>query len=176
MDTNNGVQVDFNVSTQVNDQLMINETLSLPSVLNTFIINVTMSNNGGEFINIPPFRFGKRALQFYDNSCLIGFVGPVAIISSVINTCSSVNVTWIRPTIDDGILVMYNLSVFDNTFGVLLDTVIVNETMYTFTNVTNLFRHRYTYVITGFNELGEGISDNATFFYQRGTYDVFISL
>ena len=172
MDIDNVVQDALNVSTQVNDQLMINETVSLPSDLNTFIINVTMSNNGGEFVNIPSVRFGKRALQFYDNSRLIGFVGPVANIRSAINNCSSVNVTWDRPTIDDGMFVLYNLSVFDNTSGDLLDTIIVNETMYMFTNVTNLFRHRYTYVITGVNELGEGISNSKTFSYQRGTYDV----
>ena len=101
-------------------------------------------------------------------------MGPVANIRSVIDTCYSVNVTWDRPTIDDGTFVMYNLSVFDNTSGVLLDTVTVNETMYTFTNVTNLFRHHYTYIITGVNELGEGISNSKTFSYQRGTYDVCI--
>ena len=168
------VQDTLNVTTQVNDQLMISGTVSVPNDLNTFIINVTMSNNGGEFINIPSVRFGKRAFQFYDNSCLIGFVGPVANISSVINTCSSVNVTWDKPIIDDGMFLMYNLSVFDNTSGVLLDTVIVNETMYTFTNVANLFHHHYTYVITGVNELGEGISNSTTFSYQRGTYDVCI--
>ena len=32
----------------------------------------------------------------------------------------------------------------------------------------DLFNHRYMYVITGVNELGEGISNNKTFSYQRG--------
>ena len=41
------------------------------------------------------------------------------------------------------------------------------ETSYQFED-THLFRHRYTYVITGVNELGEGISNNKTFSYQRG--------
>ena len=48
-----------------------------------------------------------------------------------------------------------------------MNTVIVNGTSYQFED-TNLFRHRYTYVITGVNELGEGISNNETFSYQRG--------
>ena len=149
---------------------MISGTVSVPNDLNTFIINVTMSNNGGEFNDIPSFAFGKRAVQFYDNSCLIGFIGQVTNIRSVINTCDSVNVTWDGPTIDDRISVMYNLSVFDSTTGVLLDNVTVNDTMYTFTNVEDLFLYRYTYVITGVNELGEGISNNKTFSYQRGMF------
>ena len=174
MDSNDVVQDTPTVPTQINDQLMISGTVSVPIDLNTFIINVTMSNNGGEFNDTPSFAFGKRALQFNDNSCLIGFIKPVSNIRSVINTCSSVNVTWNRPTIDDRISVMYNLSVFDNVTGDLLDTVMAKNTMYTFTNVTNLFRHHYTYVITGVNELGEGISNSETFSYQRGTYDVCI--
>ena len=75
MDINDVVQDALNVPTQVNDQLMINETVYLPNDLNTFIINVTMSNNGGEFVNIPSVRFGKRALQFYDNILLNRFCG-----------------------------------------------------------------------------------------------------
>ena len=40
----------------------------------------------------------------------------------------------------------------------------------------NLFIHRYTYVITGVNELGEGISKNDTFSYQRGTLYMYNSI
>ena len=49
-----------------------------------------------------------------------------------------------------------------------MDTVSVYDTSYQFVD-NNLFIHRYTYVITGVNELGEGISNNDTFSYQRGT-------
>ena len=50
-----------------------------------------------------------------------------------------------------------------------MDTVSVYDTSYQFVD-NNLFIHHYTYVITGVNELGEGISNNDTFSYQRGTY------
>ena len=53
------VQDTPNVPPQVNDQLMISGTVSVPNDLNTFIINVTMSNNGGKFLSIPSFVFGK---------------------------------------------------------------------------------------------------------------------
>ena len=50
-----------------------------------------------------------------------------------------------------------------------MDTVSVYDTSYQFVD-NNLFIHCYAYVITGVNELGEGISNNDTFSYQRGTY------
>ena len=53
------IQDTLNVPAQVNDQLMISGTVSVPNDLNTFIINVTMSNNGGEFLPTPSFVFGK---------------------------------------------------------------------------------------------------------------------
>ena len=48
-----------------------------------------------------------------------------------------------------------------------MDIVSVSGTIHQFED-EDLFRHRYTYVITGVNELGEGISNNNTFSYQRG--------
>ena len=48
-----------------------------------------------------------------------------------------------------------------------MDIVSVGDTNYQFMD-NDLFIHRYTYVITGVNELGEGISNNDTFSYQRG--------
>ena len=49
-----------NVPTQVNDQLMISGTVSVPNDLHTFIINVTMSNSEGEFLPTPSVVFGKN--------------------------------------------------------------------------------------------------------------------
>ena len=49
-----------------------------------------------------------------------------------------------------------------------MNTLSVYDTSYQFVN-NNLFIHRYTYVITGVNQLGEGISNNDTFSYQSGT-------
>ena len=60
---------------------------------------------------------------------------------------------------------LFILKVLNDT-GYILDNVTVNGTSYQFED-TDLFRHRYTYVITGVNELGEGISNNKTFSYQQ---------
>ena len=48
-----------------------------------------------------------------------------------------------------------------------MDNYRVNGTSYQYKD-EDLFRHRYTYGITAVNELGEGISNNNTFSYQRG--------
>ena len=47
-----------------------------------------------------------------------------------------------------------------------MKSISVYDTSYQFED-RDLFIHRYTYVITGVNELGEGISNNKTFSYQR---------
>ena len=49
----------------------------------------------------------------------------------------------------------------------VLDNYTVYGTSYQFED-QNIFTHRYTYVITGVNELGKGISNSKTFSYQRG--------
>ena len=59
------------------------------------------------------------------------------------------------------------MSIIDDIDGTLLDTITVYDTSYQFED-EDLFIHRYTYVITGVNELGEGISNNKTFSYQKG--------
>ena len=53
------VQDTPSVPTQVNDELIISGTVSVSNNLNTFIINVTMSNNDEEFLPTPSFVFGK---------------------------------------------------------------------------------------------------------------------
>ena len=60
---------------------------------------------------------------------------------------------------------LFILKVLNDT-GYILDNVTVNGISYQFED-KDLFRHRYTYVITGVNELGEGISINKTFSYQQ---------
>ena len=100
-----------------------------------------------------------------------GFLEPVTNIRSAIDNCTNISIYWDSPTLDDDrvFILYYNLSIYDNITGSLVNTVIVNGTSYQFED-TDLFRHRYTYVITGVNELGEGISNNKTFFYQRGMF------
>ena len=43
---------------------MITGVINVPNNLNTFIVNVSLSNKGGEFLPTPPFRFnGKKLLH-----------------------------------------------------------------------------------------------------------------
>ena len=100
---------------------------------------------------------------------IIGIIGPVTNIGSVIDNCTNISIYWDSPTLDDDrvSILYYNLSIYDDITGSLMNTVIVNGTSYWFED-KNLFRNRYTYVITGVNKLGEGISNNKTSFYQRG--------
>uniref|UniRef100_A0A1X7TVI5 Fibronectin type-III domain-containing protein n=1 Tax=Amphimedon queenslandica TaxID=400682 RepID=A0A1X7TVI5_AMPQE len=96
-----------------------------------------------------------------------GFLGPPVSINSYSDSCSTIGVTWSDPNYQCGIEpVYYNLSIYDDITDSLVTTVAVYDTSYQFVD-SNLFRHCYTYVITGVNELGEGISNNDTFSYQR---------
>ena len=54
------IQDSASISTQVNDQLMITGVITVPNNLNIFIVNVSLSNNGGEFLPTPSFGFGKN--------------------------------------------------------------------------------------------------------------------
>ena len=60
------VQDTFNIQPQVNDELMFKGAFLLSTLISacfdTFIINVTMSNNGGEFLPTPFFGFGMKCI------------------------------------------------------------------------------------------------------------------
>uniref|UniRef100_A0A1X7T3Q1 Fibronectin type-III domain-containing protein n=1 Tax=Amphimedon queenslandica TaxID=400682 RepID=A0A1X7T3Q1_AMPQE len=153
LNIDNEIQDNNSISTQVNDQLMITGVITVPNNLNTFIVNVSLSNNGGEFLPTPSIGFGKA--------------GPVTNIDSSIDNCSTIDITWTTPTVDDRVSILYYiLRIYDAITGSLVNTVAVDDTSYQFVD-NNLFIHRYTFVITGVNELGEGISNNDTFSYQR---------
>ena len=99
---------------------------------------------------------------------MLGILGPVTNIRSVIDNCTNISIYWDSPTLDDDrvSILYYNLRIYDNITGSLVDTVIVNETSYWFEDKDSIYR--YTYIITGVNELGEGISNYKTFSYQGG--------
>uniref|UniRef100_A0A1X7TS42 Fibronectin type-III domain-containing protein n=1 Tax=Amphimedon queenslandica TaxID=400682 RepID=A0A1X7TS42_AMPQE len=155
LNTDNTVINNTSISTQVNDKIMAaTGSTSLITNLNTFIVNVSLSNNGGKFDYMPSFWFS--------------FLGPVTNIESSIDDCSTIDITWTAPTVDDGVSILYYiLNIYDAITGSLVDTVLVYGTSYQFVD-KKLFIHCYTFVITGVNELGEGISNNDTFSYQRG--------
>uniref|UniRef100_A0A1X7TJJ9 Fibronectin type-III domain-containing protein n=1 Tax=Amphimedon queenslandica TaxID=400682 RepID=A0A1X7TJJ9_AMPQE len=153
LNTTSTVINNASIPPQVNDQLMITGIITVPNNLNTFIVNVSLSNNGGTFNKIPSFTFG--------------FLGPVTNIDSSIDNCSTIDITWTAPTVDDRVSILYYiLKIYDVITSSLVNTTAVNDTNYQFVD-NNLFIYHYTYVITGVNELGEGISNNATFSYQR---------
>ena len=138
--------------------------------LNKFTVNVSLSNNGGTFNEMSFFGFSKQIILIYFILMVyvLGFLGPVTNIDSSIDNCSTINITWTAPTVHDRVPIQYYiLRIYDAVTDSLVDTVSVYDTSYQFVN-NNLFIYRYTCVITGVNELGEGISNNDTFPYQRG--------
>lgn len=101
---------------------------------------------------------------------IIGTPGVVTNIKLYIVNCSSIGVSWDVPanlhTVEAVPIAYYNLNIsIDDT---LWDVVSVNDTNYQFQD-SMLFLHRYMFVITAVNELGEGLSNSETFLYQRGS-------
>ena len=79
----------------------------------------------------------------------------------MISNCSDISVFW------DSSALNYNLEIYDGTTNELLKSVLVYDTRYHFEN-TELLIHCYTYVITAVG----GLSNNATFSYQRGIHSI----
>ena len=73
LNINNEIQNSASISTQVNDQLVITGVIAVPNNLNTFIVNVSLSNNGGEYLSTPSFGFGKNASDSNVNSYAFRF-------------------------------------------------------------------------------------------------------
>ena len=99
---------------------------------------------------------------------IVGIMGPVTNIRSLIDNCTNISIYWDSPTLHDNrvSVLYYNLSIYDSISSQLIKSVAVYDTNYQFED-QDLFIHRYTYVLTGVNEQGEGISNNKTFSYQR---------
>jgi uncharacterized membrane protein len=117
-----------------------------------FIVNVTLSNRGGE--TSYPFP--------------LGHLGPVNNITSSSTNCSIINVSWSRPpSVHDRVNIHnYTLRRYNDNGLVSSVTVNGNTTSYEFVD-EELFSHEYTYEICGNNELGEGNCSNGTFSYLR---------
>ena len=174
------VQKFFNLSTIADYQRMVvtgYTPLILPDTVNTFIINVLLDNRI-KYNSIPSSVFGNNTTCLSVSiTILSGFLGPVTNISSSPDNCSNISLTWYSPKVDDYRVSIqhYLLTIYDNITGIIVKNVTVYDTSYQFED-THLFRHRYTYVITGVNELGEGIPNNDTFSYQRGIVSLLLLL
>ena len=98
----------------------------------------------------------------------LDIIGPVTNIRSAIDNCTHISIYWDSPTLDDDrvSILYYNLSIYDDINHQLIKSVSVYNTSYQFED-QDLFILRYTYVLTGVNEQGEGISNNKTFSYQK---------
>ena len=153
----------------ISDQMMFvtgYASLILPNNVNVFIVNVSLSNKGGEFNDVTSFKFGKTCccLHFY-----LFVIGPVANIKSEIDNCTTISVSWESPYINRLSIVYYNLRIYSDSNNQLVRSVSVYDTSFQFEGI-NFYINHYTYIITGVNKLGEEIPANETFTYQRGTY------
>uniref|UniRef100_A0A1X7TA18 Fibronectin type-III domain-containing protein n=1 Tax=Amphimedon queenslandica TaxID=400682 RepID=A0A1X7TA18_AMPQE len=86
---------------QINYQLMIaTGNTSIPSCNDTFIVNVSLSNTEGTYSEMSPFTFG--------------YLGPVTNITFSIVNCSTIDITWTAPTVDDRVSILYyRLKIYD---------------------------------------------------------------
>ena len=100
-------------------------------------------------------------LALHNYFFIVDIAGVVTNITSMISNCTNISVFW------DSSALNYYLEIYDGTTNQLLRSVLVYDTSYHFED-TELFFHQYMYVITAVNELGEGLSNSATFSYQRG--------
>ena len=97
-----------------------------------------------------------------------GFLTSVLNISSSLDNCTIISISWDHPNVDSRVQISYYiLLIYDDVNKMLLHNVSFNGNEYKYEN-QELFYHRYTYTIYGINELGEGEHNNSTFSFQRG--------
>ena len=157
----------------VKNQLII-VNISSSVNLRTYLVEVTLSNPAGQFdYTINVFPFGKLYITYYV-VCVYyllyetGFLTSVLNISSSLDNCTTITISWDPPNVDSRVQISYYiLLIYDDINKMLLQNVSINGNEYKYED-EELFRHRYTYTIYGVNELGEGEHNNCTFSFQRG--------
>ena len=65
LNTDNPLINNTSLIPQVNDQLMLVTGSTSVSDLNTFTVNVSLSNNGGTFDNVSSFGFSKQIIFYH---------------------------------------------------------------------------------------------------------------
>ena len=158
----------------VNNQMII-VNISSPVNLRTYLVEVTLSNPARQFDDIDniPFPFGKLYITCYV-VCVYyflyetGFLTSVLNISSSLDNCTTITISWDPPNVDSRVQISYYiLLIYDDVNKMLLQNVSINGNEYKYED-QQLFHPRYTYTIYGINELGEGEHNNSTFSFQRG--------
>ena len=158
----------------VNNQLII-VNISSPVNLRAYIVEITLSNPAGQFDDIDnmSFPFGKLYITCYVVCVYFllyetGFLTSVLNISSSLDNCTTITISWDPPNVDSRVQISYYiLLIYDDVNKMLLQNVSINGNEYKYED-QELFHHRYTYTIYGINELGEGEHNNSTFSFQRG--------
>ncbi|XP_019848977.1 PREDICTED: uncharacterized protein LOC109580365 [Amphimedon queenslandica] len=131
---------------------IIKGDVSMPNNLTAFTVIVSMSNMGGEFLPIPPFKYAK--------------VGPVTDIKPSPENCDVLNITWVAPHSSSNIY-GYHFILSDNITGaVLIERHVFPQTNFQFPD-PKLFSRHYKFVIAGVNKLGDGISREKIFSIQE---------
>ena len=157
----------------VNNQLII-VNISSSVNLRTYLVEVTVNNPAGHFdhtINV--FPFGKlyitcNVVFVYNLLYETGFLTSVLNISSSLDNCTTITISWDPPNVDSRVQISYYiLLIYVNVNKMLLQNLSINGNEYKYED-QELFRHRYTYTVYGINELGEGEHNNSTFSFQRG--------
>ena len=156
----------------VNNQL-IRVNISSPVNLRTYLVEVILSNPAGQFDHTNNlFPFGKLYITCYVLCAYYllyetGFLTSVLNISSSLDNCTTITISWDPPNVDSRVQISYYiLLIYDDVNKMLLQNVSINGNEYKYED-QELFRHQYTYTIYGINELGEGEHNNSTFSFQR---------
>ena len=154
------------ISPQINDHLMImtgHSPLILPDIPTVFIINVSLSNEGGEFNDISSFGFANgRTLMCYCFLFSHTRIGPVTNIRSVIYNCTNITIFWDSPN-DTNYIDYYRLEIYDNSNDQLVNSAMVHGSSYQF----EVDRLIYKFIITGVNEIGKGLSRSSVISFQK---------
>ncbi|XP_019853911.1 PREDICTED: uncharacterized protein LOC109583141 isoform X2 [Amphimedon queenslandica] len=148
--TDSTVVYSNSISPEINEQMMVmtgHSPLVLPDISTVFIINVSLSNEGGEFNNVLSFGFAN---------------GPVTNIRSVIYNCTNMTISWDSPN-GTNYMDYYRLEIYDNSNDQLVHSAMVHGTSYLF----EVDRLIYKFIITGVNEIGEGMSETSIISLQK---------
>ncbi|XP_019853916.1 PREDICTED: uncharacterized protein LOC109583147 [Amphimedon queenslandica] len=150
LETDGTVVYSNSISPEINELTMVmtgHSPLILPDISTVFIINVSLSNEGGEFNDVSSFGFASV---------------PVSNIRAVVYNCTNITISW--DSLNDASYInYYRLEIYDNSNDQLVNSAMVYGTTYQF-KVEHLI---YKVIITGVNEIGKGMSKSSVISFQK---------